>query len=135
MPRSSTRRLLLHASYARVCQLQTMHFWICTMQITLDHAHINGTKTSPNKTLYFRLSHQSDHTADIPFGCCTHIGGVQTDLALVDMRSQWVIVGCSLDSILSLLTALPTWVSRRMSMVKPDSCPMFVMQLSTCIQS
>ena len=54
-------------------------------------------------------------------------------LALLAMRSHSATAGCLLESLDSLPTATPIWVSFRMSMVRPDSCPMLLRWLSTCM--
>ena len=53
------------------------------------------------------------------------------DLALLEMRSQSVIVGCSLASLFSLLTSFPSSVSRNMSIVRPERCPIELRLVST----
>ena len=54
-----------------------------------------------------------------------------SDLALLEMRSQSVMVGCSLASLFSLPTSFPSRVSRKMSIVRPDSCPIELRLVST----
>jgi len=59
---------------------------------------------------------------------CSQLG---LDLALLEMRSQSVIVGCSLASLFSLLTSFPSSVSRNMSIVRPERCPIELRLVST----
>ena len=81
-------------------------------------------------TLTFTHSQSCTHNG--AFTCmCSCAGQQGPDLALLEMRSQSVIVGCSLASLFSLLTSLPRRVSRKMSIVRPESCPIELRLVST----
>ena len=98
------------------------------------HSHAFTTIHSQSRTHdhAFTFTHSQLCTHNDAFICmCSCTVQLGTDLALLEMRSQSMTVGCSLASLFSLLTSFPSRVSRKMSIVRPDSCPMELRLVST----
>ncbi len=98
------------------------------------HSHAFTTMHSQSRTHdhLFTFTHLQLCTHNDAFTCmCICTVQLGTDLALLEMRSQSMTVGCSLASLFSLLTSFPSRVSRKMSIVRPDSCPIELRLVST----